>query len=86
MKPELCTMLVLSTAHIDPKTANRYGYDLGQGTLTYVSEEADWREDVLAEHPTLRKPFDLAASLGATWIMFDCDGPVMDELPAYDWE
>jgi hypothetical protein len=86
MKPELNTMLILSTAHIVPKTANRYGYDLGQGTLVYVSEETDWREEIVTEYPDLKGPFELAVSVGAEWIMFDCDGPVMGELPVYEWE
>jgi hypothetical protein len=85
-KPELCTMLILSTAHLQEDMIQE-GYDLGgYGCLMYVSDQDDWREEVTSECPALKGPFELAAALGASWIKFDPDGPVMDDLPVYEWE
>ena len=86
MNPELCTMLILSTEHLSKEMLEE-GYDLdGYGCLMYVSDQDDWREEAISECPALKGPFELAASLGATWIKFDPGGLAMEDLPIYEWE
>ena len=35
--------------------------------------------------PKIRSAIQVAKREGCGWIMWDCDGPVIDELPEYDW-
>ena len=87
--PELQTMLVLSTSHLNPEMEVRvkrtYGYDLeGYGALLYCGEQA--LEEIVRTLPEMEELLRCAVSLGADWIKFDPDGPVMESLPVYELE
>jgi hypothetical protein len=89
---ETTAMLVLSTAHMSPKTASSWiadcpwaCFDKGEwGWFMYVCDDAGITE---AEGVPLeiRSALHVARRLRCEWIMWDRDGPVIDELPEYDW-
>lgn len=89
---EITNMLVLGTAHMSPKTARSWMpgcpwacFDKGDyGWFMYVCDDVGVTEaeDVPAE---IRSAIHVAKREGCGWIMWDCDGPVIDELPEYDW-
>ena len=93
-------MLVLSTAHLARDTCEIYlsnivsGLERGSiiafdkldaGFFVYVPKRPDTTDapDVPLE---LRSACHVARREGCRWIMFDRDGPELDELPTYEWE
>lgn len=85
------TYLVLSTAHLKAETAERIS------DLPIVSDETDARIRV----PLLDPPLQIAAAIPddlanvIAWtrdaapdvygIIFDRDGPILEQLPSYHW-
>lgn len=43
--------------------------------------------DMKAEekHPELQRVIEYAHDHGCKWIRFDCDGPILPELPTFEW-
>ncbi|MCW1431997.1 hypothetical protein [Novosphingobium sp. JCM 18896] len=89
---EIAKMMVLGTVHMSPKTAKEWipncpwaCYDKGDyGWFMYVCDDVGITEDdgVPAE---IRSAIHVAKREGCDWIMWDCDGPQVEELPDYDW-
>ncbi len=96
---EIETMLVLSTAHLTQDTCGIYlsnialGLERGSivvfdkrdvGFFVYVPADPEATEgpDVPLE---LRSACHVARREGCRWIMYDKDGPELDELPVYSW-
>ena len=93
--------LDISTAHITENTAGMLddsvhqflgtapfiAYPLGDaGWLVYVPSEDSPNTNTLAEfHPDLLACMEYARQHNCDYIMFDQDGTVIDDLPAYDW-
>lgn len=87
MTLEISKILTLSTAHISFQTASlldqdalecsrrtdEYGYVIN----TY------WADHSLTQD--LNQVLDFARDNGCDYVNLDRDGPVVDELPAYDW-
>ncbi|MFC0205326.1 DUF5983 family protein [Novosphingobium soli] len=90
---ELATMLVLSTAHMSMTTAGDWiarcpwaCFEKGDyGWFMYVCDDASITEahDIPLE---IRSAIHVARRERCEWIMWDCDGPILDELPEYDWD
>ncbi|WP_103727305.1 hypothetical protein [Novosphingobium sp. HII-3] len=90
---ELAKMLVLSTSHMSPQTAQQWVPTCpwacfnkgGYGWFMYVCDDCaiTEAEDVPLE---IRSAVHVAKREGCQWIMWDCDGPVLEELPEYDWD
>jgi len=89
-KPEIAKVLVLSTAHLPETvdkalTANVEAYPeiscdrITWGYLVWV------RESGYAAGEPWDTLFAYANNLHCQWIKFDCDGPVMPDLPSWDW-
>lgn len=84
---EIARMLVLTTGHLTHETANKMTslptaiFEKSEyGFFCYVSEDTD-------ELPTdLEACIHYARSRSCEWLMFDCDGPIIDGLPVFDWE
>lgn len=90
--PELARMLVLSTEHMRPETAAAWVpacpwacfTKSDYGWFMYVSDDPGITEtsDVPLE---IRSALHVARRHGCGWIMWDNAGPILDELPRYDW-
>ena len=82
------TMLVLSTAHLRPRTCNDWlrdapfaVFDKGDyGWFVHVTD--DEPEDLPSD---LGDCFRLARSSQCEWVMFDCDAATVPSLPLYAW-
>ena len=89
-------MLDVSTAHLSPQTRQRLETFDVEGVLFYPKGPWGWfvnvptLEDGLVvgdEVPTdLKVCIQFAQSLEKEWIMFDCDGSIVQELPTFDDE
>jgi hypothetical protein len=88
---EIERMLVLSTAHLTELTCNTLlptwegpAYEkVAYGWFVYVNLEFltnDMPEDLKQCTQYAQNP-----GVSCDWIMFDRDGPTVDELPTYDW-
>src|SRR2546428_10155927 len=86
-------VLDVPTAHLSPQTRQRLeAFDV-EGVLFYPKGPWGWfvnvpsREDGLVvgeEVPTdLKACIQFAQTLEKEWIMFDCDGTVMQDLPKF---
>lgn len=89
-------MLDVSTAHLSPQTRQRLETFDVEGVLFYPKGPWGWFVNV----PTLddglvigdEVPTDLktcilfAQTLEKEWLMFDCDGSIVQELPRFDVE
>ena len=85
-------MLVLSTAHMSLTTAQDWMpicpwscfEKADYGWFMYVCDDTG-----ITEAPSvpleIRSAIHLAKRAGCAWIMWDRDGPILDELPEYDW-
>jgi len=68
-----------------------FGFDRHEyGFWIYVAPDAGSRTDVAdaargAFSDGLLAAMELAAAKDCRWIRFDCDGPVLAELPRFDW-
>ncbi|MFC6282181.1 MULTISPECIES: DUF5983 family protein [Polaromonas] len=90
------TMLDVSTAHLSPETRQRLETFDVEGVLYYPKGPWGWfvnvpdREDGLVvgdEVPKdLKACIQFAQTLEKEWIMFDCDGTIMEDLPKFDDE
>ena len=93
---KISKMLTLSTAHITKETADLLdAFDIPFDICIYDKGTAldhcgwflvDWTlsEETIPED--LRACFKLAERNGCEWLCLDCDGPVEDCLPTYEWE
>jgi hypothetical protein len=90
---EIARMLVLSTMHMSPATAANWMphcpwtcYDKDDyGWFMHVCDDVGITEaeGVPAE---IRSAIHVAKRENCAWIMWwDCDGPLVDELPEYEW-
>ena len=90
---EFALMLALSTAHMSPRTAADWMpqcpwacFAKGEwGWFMYVCDDVSITE---AEDIPLERYAPLSmlpASCIANGIMWDCDGPIVADLPEYDW-
>lgn len=87
-------MLDVSTAHLSPKTRQRLETFDVNGVLFYPKGPWGWFVSVptLAdalivgdEVPSdLKTCIEFAQTLEKEWIMFDCDGSIVQELPTFD--
>lgn len=75
-------MLVMSTAHLDAEA--RGFLDSGEGIV--IPFEHGWIVYARMQHDgPLASLIDYALSRACLWIKFDGAGPVIDDLPVYDW-
>lgn len=89
---ERAHMLVLSTAHMSLDTATNWiplcpwacFEKADYGWFMYVCDDIDITE---TSHVPLeiRSAIHVAKREGCQWIMWDTDGPVIDELPEFEW-
>lgn len=93
MAIEIENMLVVSTGHLSAETVFALPRDRGDNCELSWGP-AFWRDEGWLFNVALgapEAPVDLRAVLafahekGCTWVMLDRDGPVIDELPYYDW-
>ena len=90
---EVCTILVLSTAHMSLHTAQDWMpqcpwscFEKGDyGWFMYVCDDVGITE-ATGVPQEIRSALPVAKRSACTWIMWDRDGPVVEELPEYDWE
>lgn len=75
-------MLVMSTAHLDAQA--RGFLDSGEGIV--IPFEHGWIVYARMQHDgPLVTLIDYALSRACLWIKFDGAGPLIDDLPVYDW-
>lgn len=95
---EIHKMLVLSTTHIRPETADNFrlltddvpriffpkaAHDGEEyGWFIPISPEMHWSHTVSEDLRAIRK---IAEREGCSWIMLDQAGEEIDELPTYEW-
>lgn len=94
---EIEKMLVLSTAHVSESTAdliNRIkglswgpAFESTYGWIFHVSPLAESGEtdDPPGTPPEIRAALHLARLHRCKWLLFDSDGPVVEELQTYEW-
>lgn len=88
-KLEIDTMLVLSTSHLSRETTNLVESETAD-TLTWgPSFTRDqgwiWHANQSVPPADLDACLKLAHDAGCVWVMFDCDGPVVEGLAVYEW-
>lgn len=91
---EIHKMLCLSTAHLTFSTRTLLEQDELPGSIFFPKDIHGWfmhvpeqllLQDTLVDAPTdVRDCLTLACARGFQWLMFDSDGPTMDELPMYE--
>jgi hypothetical protein len=91
---EIEKMLVLSTAHLTPYCCNRFMPE-NEGNW-YDKANYGWFVSVPTDEVPLPEDHNLPACLidclkfadlqQCTWIMFDQDGPTVEQLPIQDWD
>jgi len=87
-------MMDLSTAHITKETdaylQEQALADVGPESIVYA--KGRWGYIVHIGEDTASLPDDLASliklcqSEGCSWLVLDADGPIVDDLPTWDWE
>ena len=94
MKYEINTEIVFSTTHITEEESKRLTQasctlvnDVTYGWRIYVSEEVFEGKTPynLAHLPNVSALGKIAHAQGCKWLVLDCDGPVMDNLPKFEW-
>lgn len=82
--------LDISTAHVSKKTAE--ALNSGQlNILFYHKSEYGWfiyagsEEDKEGTPEDLQQVIKHAKQLGCVWVVLDCDGEEINELPVYEW-
>lgn len=90
---EVTKVLVLSTQHMSLDTALNWMpacpwacfAKADYGWFQYVCDDLGICEadDIPLE---IRSGLHVARREGCGWIMWDCDGPLLDELPEYAWD
>lgn len=98
MAYETHKILVASTAHITPEIAKAaddpntaWGPAFVRNSIPYC--QTGWMFYVpmhgtpeLRDTPTpLINLFQVAINQGCQWLMLDSDGPLLDELPTFEW-
>jgi len=95
---EISKMLTLSTAHITRETAEALGSPPSDHTHEWLEwfsyyDKADYGWWIPTNSAELKQlPPDLAACIrfaksnGCDWLCLDCDGPIENCLPTYEWE
>jgi hypothetical protein len=85
-KESIEQVLVLSTAHLLEEEClaleNHCSYKCNEGFLLPITED-DYDFEVESEH--FKHIIRLARKSGFSYIMFDCDGPILDALKKFDW-
>jgi len=89
---ETASMLVLSTEHLHPDTAAGWMaacpwacFEKGDfGWFMYVCDDPGVTETT-GVPLEIRSALHVARRARCDWIMWDRDGPILDELPRYDW-
>lgn len=91
---EINRMITLSTAHIKESTADYLNDETREDLIVYPKLDFGWficvDTDCIDEELE-RIPEDLAAVIrfakenDCQWVCLDCDGPIVDDLPQYDW-
>ncbi|WP_228244185.1 hypothetical protein [Porphyrobacter sp. GA68] len=89
---EIARSLVLSTAHMHPATARDWMprcpwacFEKGDyGWFMHVCDDVGITE-AHAVPLEIRSAIHVAKREGCQWIMWDYDGPLVAELPEYDW-
>ena len=93
--PEIALMVCLSTAHITKSTRDLL-QDYVEDNCHRIKAPITYEKGVYGYFVVISEidpgwPHDLvqiltwAKNQGCTWLMLDCDGPEMPELPVYDW-
>ena len=82
-------MPVLSTAHISKKESENLpgplaGASWEYGWFLYVAD-LDKRDCPAANWPGVANIMEAARRWGVDWVRLDCDGPVCEGLPTFDW-
>lgn len=93
---DITSMVTISTAHITPEIAfdlmrepkeNNLGLSVypkaGYGWMVYVPE---YITENKKEDSSLWLALNYARQQHCDWLCLDSDGPIMDDLPTYDWE
>lgn len=90
MKPDIQSMLVLSTAHVRGATARLLDCEddskVPVALMRWSYGWLVWADDgVIADNdlPDLAACLALAKAHGCAWVRFDVDGPIVDALPSY---
>jgi hypothetical protein len=89
----IVSMLDLSTGHVSEETAKRLTespdsigfpvYAKGDyGWIVWAGSRGDGNDGIPAD---LANVITFARERGCEWIMFDCDAPLSDSLPSFDW-
>ena len=82
---EIHRTLTLSTSHVDPREVPQLNFHASMvnehGWLLFTGR--DFASTAAA--PVLVEAVKLAAREQCAFIRFDADGPVVDDLPTYDW-
>lgn len=91
---EIHQMLCLSTAHLTFSTRSLLDQDATPGAIFFPKDCYGWFMYVppsqLLAASAAEPPEDVsdciafASKRGVQWLMFDIDGPTIDELPLYD--
>lgn len=86
---EICQMLTLSTGHLSEDTCNRWlsdnagpAYPKGEYGWFVFTKWGETDEPMPVE---LAACFEFASGCGCDWVMFDCDAPMVEQLPTFDW-
>lgn len=81
---EIHRTIILSTGHIDPRELlqleDHASMSSDDGWLLYTGRDIDPKTA-----PTLTGAVALAVRENCVFIRFDSDGPLVDELPTYEW-
>jgi hypothetical protein len=62
-------------------------FPCGDGFYGYMvwADDGFKTMEISDKHAELVRVIEYANSHDCRWIRFDCDGPVIDELPTFDW-
>lgn len=87
----IISMMDLSTSHLTKETADHLTEAHKNKSIYCAPHEFGWfvyvEEDVDPDMPSdLEKIFDYARKNRCSWIKFDCDAAVDEELPVYEWK
>lgn len=89
--PEICKVLILSTAHIKPQTAkliNSKDFPIAvyekKGYGWFISLDMFDKESPQLPDD-LNRIINYAIFIGCDWLCLDRDANVYNELPVYEW-
>jgi hypothetical protein len=89
---EIDKVLVASTAHITKECSEFLSkgivgnivIDWDYGWFIWVDTE-DMYSDAMIAFPALINLMETATAKGCSWLRLDCDGPIYENLPTYEW-